>query len=204
MLERDNIPRPRFSPVTISLCAVLFFFGLLSYTRAEKTDDCCCRKIVKDQDTLYIRFERTSPLGNARNQEPVVWLRFINNRTCEVSLVSPGFYFRPINGVWTSAVEDGEEVNVWYKIETECSSKRHYKEDQLKGVRLLPGRTFLFPVPSRYFKKNYAVAVPFRYAWDEDASVISSSPLYEVRYFAIELPAGWEKITLAKTGEAEK
>jgi hypothetical protein len=167
---------------------LLFFTGSINSVEAQGSD-CAYRKINKNQEVVYIQFEGTRVPKNEESRDEVVHFRIRNNTTCEVLLISPDSCLRRVNGVWTSAVEDGEEVNVLYEIETKKGRFQHYRNDQLFVVHLLPGRSCIFPVRSGYLKKASIICVAYRYAW-EDSAVGGSSPRCEARFYANDLPRG--------------
>lgn len=174
--------------LTVMLLSLRGLFGSVEMQKG----DLGCHRIDKGHSAIYLQFEKTQAHKNKESQEKVVYFRIRNNTNCEVMLVSPNNYFRNVNGVWTSAVEDGEEVNVYYEIEARRGRLKRYNDHQLNVISLLPGRSCIFPVQSSYLKKKRILLVPCRYKW-EDASVRGPSPRSEALFHASELPSGWDK-----------
>jgi len=177
--------------VTLLMVALLSLKGLFGSVEGRQ-EDCGCHLIDKDQSAIYLKFEKASAHRNTESREKIVYFRIKNNTNCEVLLLSHGNYLRTVNGAWTSAVEDGEEVNVYYEIETERGRLKQLRISRFNEIKLLPGRSCIFPVQSGYLKKGNVLCVPCRYEW-ENASVRGSRPRSEALFPASELPRGWDK-----------
>jgi hypothetical protein len=188
--EQHRIRGSLFLCATFLIVTVLPPRGVLASFESDR-GDCDCQKISSGQGAVHIKYEETQMLKKKEGKSKVTYLRIKNNTTCELLLLSTGNYFRLIDNIWTSAVEDGEEVNVYYEIETKESRFKHYRASRLMVVRLLPGRSCVFPVQSCYLKKANIICVPCRYAW-EDSSVVGSSPRSEALFHASDLPRGWD------------
>jgi len=146
-----------------------------------------CRKIDKNHEVVYLELAEKQSAEKERQHERTVLLRISNNTTCEVKLISPQDQFRFVNGELTSALDEGEKVDIFYEVESKERRLRHYKNDSLYYIRLLPGRSCVFPVLSSYLRKNNVICVPYRYSWEE-SPVFASTPRCEALFFARSLP----------------
>lgn len=178
--------------VSIASC-FLALAPTLTFSLQDQTATFGCKKLDKTYDSLYILFERTGISTEEGSKERYIWLRLRNNTSCTVLLDIIGSYYRLVDGKATNQVLDGEEIRINYNLETESGRKNHYKTHNFGVVWLLPGRSVVFDLPSKYLEKGYRVVVPFGFDWDGSWG-LSRNPRFEVLFNTSELPQGWEKI----------
>ncbi len=191
--ERRAGPRTQRG-VALITAMIIFALAIISFlgsTESEETRDCGCKILDKTYNSLYIQFERTGMSSDRPKKEQVVWLRLRNNTSCVVVLDMIGIYYRLVDGKAMNDPLDGEIIRLHYAIDTKSGRTYDIRTDQFGAISFLPGRSILFSVPSRYLKKNNAIAVPFQYLWEGFG--IRGNPRCEVLFSPLSLPRGWEK-----------
>jgi|YelNatPaOPRAMG01_1025707.scaffolds.fasta_scaffold87384_2 hypothetical protein len=163
---------------------VLMVIGCFIASRAfiiKETEEYQCDKIDKNEDSVFIRFEKIEEIKEGGKTRKLIWLRLVNNTTSEIVLLSTGGApVRIGNGRLTTDVEEGGPVSVYYELETDKGKKPPYFYDNLFVFRIRGGYSFIFSIPEDQIKKSYEVIIPFRYSWEQ--STDSYPVRLEIRY----------------------
>jgi hypothetical protein len=194
-----TMPVNRFKK-TFRICIVcysLLFTSIMTFSQQEKVPIWDCQRLDITRNSLYIQFERSGLSTEGDKKEHLTWLRFRNNISCTVYLEIIGLYYRLVDGKATNQILDGEELHVNFLLETITGRKAHYKTNNFGVVCLLPGRSVVFDLPSKYLEKGYRIIVPFGFNWNGSWGM-NGNPRYEVFFDTVALPRGWEKNILSE------
>lgn len=130
-----------------------------------------CTTIDANKPQLFISYERAGEgepnhKGERRQR---VWLRLHNNTNCTLLIVTASAKITKLSdNRITFDLQEGAEVIVRYDIEDKRRGKAPTPanlQDYSSGVisHLPAGRSIVFSVPLSMLKKQFDVAVPFRY-----------------------------------------
>lgn len=170
-----------------------------------------CVVVDKGHPPQYLSFDHLEHSSTvAKGDDPNrVWLRFYNNTSCAIVLISemePAnrqmHIIKPPNGgvrfqrsIEPPAVPaSGTPIELAYQIQDNRmrrapmnATSKHY----VFSVRLLPERFIIFHIPLSYFRQRMHIAVPFDYEWELDTNgfmIGGFHVFHEAKFFNEELP----------------
>jgi len=172
-----------------------------------------CAYLDKERPSLFISYVRelTEKGGKGRPAERVL-LRLHNNSSCSFNIETDDMtgdesLFRkevtklPNGDIGTTYIPDppeGARLSIFYDIQaskTEAPKPANYPatRDIAYTYTVPPGRSVVFAVDAKYFKKQYILSIPYSYSWEEiPERNVWGSIQHRVLYF-YELPEGFLK-----------
>ena len=205
----------------------LFAFGLTVFATpsavAQQPTSCGASndvRLVKDQPTVYLTFERFGKALNLGEQKMLqsdqrgrsqqkgndVWLRVHNNTCWPISLIQYGMYVpkqRPGEAPGErfkriGILDEGAETGLFYAVMKNRNQIGYSGIDSYDYVKLLPGRTALFSATRDAFKDQQSIRISFIYDWEfqrgtERKSYTVNEPRHYIEFSAYDLKTQSEK-----------
>lgn len=194
-----------------TLATILFATATLIFTPTLGAAQNGCVVLDKAHPPQYLSFDRLETLSTVpKGEDPTrVWLRFYNNTSCTLVLISEmepanrqmRIIKQPNGGLkFQRTIEppevpvSGTSIELAYQIQDKQmrrapmnATSKHY----VFSVRLLSERYITFHVPLKYFREGMHIGVPFNYDWELDANGIMRGGFHvfhEAKFFNEDLP----------------
>ena len=178
--------------LVLTLCAVI----LLTPTQdvigqVIPQDQNGCAYLEKKKPSIFISYERETTGQNSKGQDVrQVLLRLHNNSSCTIvietddmccdeTLFKKEISQLPNGNILTKYIPnppEGALLLIFYDLQ-ETKNKAWRPANYWEGRDLVfrytipPGRSVIFRVEEKYFRKRFLISVPFNYAWEENAEL---------------------------------
>jgi hypothetical protein len=170
-----------------------------------------CTVVDSSHPPQYFSFDHVEKLDSALKGEDRkrVWLRFYNNTTCSLLLISEmepanrqmRIIKQPNGGIRFQRVieppevpSSGTPIELAYRIQDNGMRRAPVNATSkhlVFSVRLLPERFVTFHVPLKYFREGMHITMPFNYEWELDKNgfmIGGFRVFHEAKFFNGELP----------------
>lgn len=180
----------------ILMTAIICFASILNVCLAQREPALKkgCALMDKTKDAQFISFENRVDISELK-------LRLRNNTDCSIILQTDDNYPTVVRKLPKGQLrleqvvnsEDGVRLPLHYLVQRSWELLRpaYAWGDSSFSYEVSGGQSVVFDVPLRYFKRGYAVAVPFNYEWEgQNIGMVPGGVLHRVYFTGEDLPIG--------------
>lgn len=202
----------------INFCYFTLLFLILTSVQNAACQDSAqsyvgCAYMNKEKPSIFISYERETSEQNAKGQKiKQVLLRLHNNSNCDFevettdvsedrTLFKEELIKQPNGDVITTYVQNPSEgalLPIYYDIQE--TQKKWWKpanydsyRDLANGYSIPPGRSVIFPIDEKYFRKKISISIPFNYIWEDNSKLRGLRTTSHRVFYFYEFPQGYYK-----------
>lgn len=169
----------------VSIVVFWLSFCSLCFAQAEKETQQMCSIIDKSRDSVYISFETIQENQSCNGKKcQTALVKLHNNSTCPIIITTASaenFYEPlPLNATWKEKInrrikgelDDNVVVpEVCYQVQRQGTAQLKVSVDTCGGdvrytFHINGGNTIIFPIETKYIKRNERIFLSFNYLWE--------------------------------------